>query len=161
MTTTEDNEVYRQDLRSAIDFYGLAISKIQDHTGVPTSNLLFELGQRIGRSTGQTMTSNDIHSLIAEVSDLWGKIGMADLKINEAGLLEFTVSKCVNWSQFPNLVPDRCHFHEGVFQGIIEERIGEGWSVVQTNCEPDEGGTLLRTFQIIPGAVKDVGEERC
>lgn len=160
MTTTNDHEVYRKDLPSTIDFFGIAISKIQDYAEVPTSNLLFELGRRIGRTTGKKMKSNDLISLIAEISDLWKKLGMADLEINPVGLPEFTVSRCVNRSQFPNLVPARCHFHEGVFQGIIDERIGGGWSIVQYSSEPDEGGTLRRTFQILPGAASDVGRKK-
>lgn len=144
-----EDDPYNKELRFVIDFFGPAISRLQNHSDVPSSFLMFHLGRRIGRAIGRKMESNTLSELIDELSKLWENLDVAKIMVEGKDPPSFIVSNCMVCGQVPGITPFRCHFHEGVFQGILDERVGKGVWIQQVECIPGEAGTLSRRFHVI------------
>lgn len=143
-----EDDPYRQELPSMMDFFGKAVVLMQDYSGLPSSELMVNLGREMGRAIGAKMTSDHPVQLMYELSELWEKLAMARLQVVSEKPLRFMTDQCIVCGQVAGIPPFRCYFHEGVFQGILDQRIGKGHSIRQLDVVTGDAGTLSRRFEI-------------
>lgn len=146
---SESAEILWKSLPNSIDYFGPAIQKIQEYTGVDTSTLLGKMGMTLGSKFADMNASMSFEDFLEELVKLWEKSGIGSLNIESTKPLVFSTNNCVVCGQLPEGGGQfRCAIHEGFFEAAIGGKLGRPIKLKQKAEFRAEAGTWSRAYTV-------------
>lgn len=143
-------EEFWKDLPTMMDYFGPVVSRMQKHVGISSESLLKAMGRMIGEKMVGRLAGKNEYDLLGELADLWRRLDMGRIEIDETDPLTFTVHDCMICGQIPEGGSTfNCAFHEGFFEQVLHDKVGPDISIRQIGVHKDDGNTWGRSFQIL------------
>lgn len=100
--------------------------------GLDVHPALKEIGRDAGRSLAKDFGSNEIDTLLNEISEFWEDTGLGHMEVVGEG--EVVVHDCFDCGDMPNTGSTLCSLDEGMIEGIVEEKTGLEVQVIESEC---------------------------
>lgn len=108
--------------------------------GMNSNPIMRNIGRDIGKSIANNMTSTDTDEVLMEMLSFWERNGLGSFSVTGKDPLQISIYNFFDCRSLPIRVKMICSFAQGVFEGVIREKIAsectmEMVSDCTQNCE--------------------------
>jgi predicted hydrocarbon binding protein len=136
-----------KDFPAATDYFSPAIKALQGYLGFGSKDILYSLGEMMGRKVVEKLGDMNLTEVLSELSRLWVTMDIGHLKVVSRDPLTLEVSNCMICGQLAGTGGMyECAFHEGFFHGVFTSCLRKEVQVHQDTNFEGEAGTWCRRF---------------
>jgi predicted hydrocarbon binding protein len=136
-----------KDFPAATDYFSPAIKALQGYLGFGSKDILYSLGEMMGRKVVEKLGGMNLPEVLTELSTLWETKDIGRLKIVSGDPLTLEVSNCMICGQLAGTGGMyECAFHEGFFHGVLASCLRKEVQVHQDANFEGQAGTWCRRF---------------
>jgi len=136
-----------KDFPAATDYFSPAIKALQSYLGFGSKDILYSLGEMMGRKASEKMGDKNLAEVLSELSKLWEHMDLGHLQVVSRSPLTLEVSNCMICGQLAGTGGMyECAFHEGFFHGVLSSNLHKDVLVHQDTNFEGEAGTWCRRF---------------
>lgn len=141
METERRDDPFWRDFPTMAGYFGPAIVPLLKHLHLDSREVMHDFGEQIGRRAAAKMSKLSLDQMLDEFAKVWQVYRIGSLTVEKRDPLVLQISNCTVCGQLQGTGEMfECAFHEGFFQGAVEERLGKPVIVRQeTNYEGDAG----------------------
>jgi predicted hydrocarbon binding protein len=143
----ERNGFWR-DFPAMADYFSPAIVPLLAHLGIPTKQVMHDLGEMVGRTAAAKLPGMTVKQMLDEFAALWERYEIGRLTVVRTAPLALQVSDCTVCGQLPGSGEMyECAFHEGFFRGALSAKTGRPVNMKQQATFEGEAGTWCRLLE--------------
>jgi predicted hydrocarbon binding protein len=145
--SSQKDESFWKDFASMADFFSPALTPLQRYVGLGSKELFYSLGDAFGRKVAEKLDGGTLREVLSSLSELWERMEIGRFEVVHSDPLTLLITNCRVCGQLPgtgNMY--ECAFHQGLFESVISNTIGEKVSLRQDTNFEGEAGTWCRRF---------------
>ena len=117
-------------LPETVTTFARVISKMQEYSGTSSTEILFGIGEQIGRALSRRFRSADLSGLLNELAGVRLQLNLGEMDVQKKDPTTIKIYGCNGCVQMPDSEgKTHCPFGEGLIGAILQERLGLGTRV--------------------------------